>query len=85
MLAGRITWLRMLRVAMVGGTRALVLRAGGGDARLLAPRAPELEDESQIERERVVNCVVNFMSVFDKVMDSTKHRTGQNVKLLNEH
>ena len=85
MLAGRITWLRMLRVAMVEGTRALVLRVGGGDARLLAPRAPEFGDESQRERERVVYYVVNVLSVFDTGMDSTEHDTGHNVKLLNHH
>ena len=85
MLAGRITWLRMLRVAMVEGTRALVLRVGGGDARLLAPRAPEVGDESQRERERVMNFAVNVMSVFDKAIDSTEHCTGQSAKVLNEH
>ena len=47
-LAGRITWLRILRVPMVEGIPPLVLRVGGGDARLLAPRAPEFGDESQI-------------------------------------
>ena len=85
MMAGRTIWLRILRVPMVEGIRALVLRVGGGDARLLAPRAPEFGDENQKERERVVNSVVNVMSLFDKVMDSTERCTGQNVKLLNEH
>ena len=85
MLATRMTWLGILRVPTVEGIRPLVLRVGGGDARLLAPRAPEFGDESQIERERAVDSVVNVMSVFDKVMDGAEHCTGQSVKLLNEH
>ena len=85
MLAGRITWSRMLRVAMVEGTRALVLRVGGGDARLLAPQVPEVGDESRVERERVVDCVVDVMSVLDEVIDDTEHRTAQEVELPYKH
>ena len=45
---------------MVEGIRNLVLMVGGGDARLLAPRALDFGDESQMEREHVVNSVVNM-------------------------
>ena len=56
MLARSITWLQILRVPMVEGIRQLVLRVGGGDARLLAPRAPDFGDQSQIERARCKFC-----------------------------
>ena len=85
MLARSITWLQILRVPMVEGIRQLVLRVGGGDARLLAPRAPDFGDQSQIERERVVDSVVNVYECIYQGDGQHRALHGQSVKLLNQH